>query len=89
VCPCRFRSSIDGNRPGVDNQVAYLDFVGQFGDGGMVLPRHALNQKGQEVLQRMVCKNPKADRLDWSWEQSTDAGKTRVVLWPIHYTRRK
>ena len=44
---------------------------------------------GKPVKMRMVFKNIRSDSLDWSWERSTDGGKTWTVQWPIHYTRRK
>jgi hypothetical protein len=37
----------------------------------------------------MVFFNIKPDSLDWSWEASTDGGKTWTVQWPIHYARKK
>jgi len=73
----------------VDNQGAYLDFVGEFKAGEMVLAREAVTPKGVKLQQRMVWKNIKAESFDWSWEQSTDEGKTWQVIWPIRYTRRK
>ena len=73
----------------VDNQGGYLDFIGEFSGGQMVLSRHALGPQGQEIEQRMVYKNITANGFAWSWEQSTDGGKTWKVLWPIQYTREK
>ena len=73
----------------VDNQGAYMDFVGEFKDGQMTLAREVTNPKGQKIGQRMIWKNITADAFDWSYEQSTDEGKTWTVVWPIHYTRRK
>jgi Protein of unknown function (DUF1579) len=73
----------------VDNQGAYLDFVGEFKEGQMVLSRHARNPKGDEIVQRMVYKNITPDSFDWSWEQSSDGGGAWSVIWPIHYVRRK
>ena len=73
----------------VDNQGAYMDFVGEFKDGQMVLARAVTNPQGKAIGQRMVWKNIQADSFDWSYEQSTDEGKTWTVVWPIHYTRRK
>ena len=70
----------------VDNQGGYLDFVGNFKDGQMILQRET-TQNGQKVLQRMVWKNISANELDWSWEASTDGGKTWQVNWPVHYKR--
>ncbi len=72
----------------VDNQGAYLDFVGEFKDGQMVLGREATRPDGTKVLQRMVFKNITPDEFDWTWEASKDNGKTWTVVWPIHYKRR-
>ena len=72
----------------VDNQAGYLDFVGEFKDGKMVLQRKA-TQDGEEILQRMTWHNITKDRLDWNWERSEDEGKTWKVLWKISYTRKK
>ncbi len=73
----------------VDNEGGYLDFTGEFNDGRMILSRTAKRPDGSEVLQRMVWKNIQPDQLDWSWEASTDGGKTWKVQWPIHYQRKK
>lgn len=72
----------------VDNQGGYLDFTGEFTDGQMVLTRQAVRPDGSLFLQRMVWKNISAKELDWSWERSTDGGKTWQVMWPIHYKRK-
>jgi hypothetical protein len=37
----------------------------------------------------MVYKNISADSFDWSWEQSKDGGQSWMVIWPIHYSRKK
>jgi hypothetical protein len=72
----------------VDNQGSYLDFVGEFKDGQMILQREATGPDGKPFLQRMVWKNIAANEFDWSWEASHDAGKTWQVQWPIHYKRK-
>ena len=72
----------------VDNEGGYLDFVGEFKDGQMVLQREATGPNGAKFLQRMVWKNITANELDWSWEASQDGGKTWQVQWPIHYKRK-
>lgn len=72
----------------VDTGGAYLDFIGEFKDGQMVLQREATDAKGVKSLQRMVFKNIAANEFDWSWESSTDGGKTWQVNWPIHYKRK-
>jgi hypothetical protein len=71
----------------VDNEGSYLDFNGEFKNGQMIFARE-LTRNGQRVQQRMVFKNIAADELDWSWEASTDGGKTWQVKWPIHYKRK-
>lgn len=72
----------------VDNEGGYLDFVGEFKDGQMILEREAQGKDGTRILQRMVWKNVTANEFDWSWEASRDGGKTWQVNWPIHYKRR-
>jgi hypothetical protein len=73
----------------VDNQASYLDFVGDFKDNQMVLQRETVAKNGTHSLQRMVWKNITPNEFDWSWESSTDDGKTWQVHWPIHYKRKK
>ena len=72
----------------VDNQGGYLDFAGEFSNGQMILQREAARPDGTRILQRMVWKNITPNELDWSWEASSDGGKTWQVNWPIHYKRR-
>ena len=72
----------------VDNEGGYLDFVGEFKDGQMILQREATGPGGAKFLQRMVWKNITANEFDWSWESSQDGGKTWQVNWPIHYKRK-
>ena len=71
----------------VDNEGGYLDFVGGFKDGQMILQRESTGKSGATFLQRMVWKNISANEFDWSWESSKDAGNTWQVQWPIHYKR--
>ena len=71
----------------IDNEGGYLDFVGEFKDGQMILQREAI-RSGTKILQRMVWKNITANQLDWSWESSKDNGKSWQVNWPIHYKRK-
>jgi hypothetical protein len=73
----------------VDNEGGYLDFVGEFAGGEMILAREAARPDGTKSLQRMVFKNISKDEFDWSWEGSKDGGKSWQVVWPIHYRRRK
>jgi hypothetical protein len=60
----------------VDNAGSYLDFVGEFKDGQMILAREASRPDGTRFLQRMVFKNISPNELDWSWEASKDNGRT-------------
>jgi len=72
----------------VDNEGGYLDFVGELKDGKLILQREAIGKGGAKTLQRMVWKNISANEFDWSWEASSDGGKTWQVQWPIHYKRK-
>ena len=71
----------------VDNNGAYLDFVGGMEGGRMVLQREAVRE-GKAFLQRMVFYNISADALDWNWERSVDGGESWQVQWQIHYARK-
>jgi hypothetical protein len=71
----------------VDNEGGYLDFTGEMQNGQMILSRSFTKPDGTEVHQRMVWKDISADQLNWSWESSTDGGRTWEVVWPIHYQR--
>jgi hypothetical protein len=73
----------------VDNEGAYLDFVGDFKNNMMTLSRAFTTPDGKPMQQRMIFKNLAGDEFDWSWESSTDQGKTWQVVWPIHYRRHK
>lgn len=72
----------------VDNQGSYLDFVGEFKDGQMILWREVLKKDGTSIIQRMVFKNITPNSFDWSWEASKDGGKTWQTQWPIQYKRK-
>ena len=72
----------------VDNQGGYLDFIGEFRDGQMILARKFTDPKGLEIHQRMVWKNISPQAFDWSWERSEDSGKTWKVVWPLRYQRK-
>jgi hypothetical protein len=73
----------------VDNEDGYLDFIGGVKDGTMSFWREAKRRDGTPAIQRMIWRNVTADSFDWSWESSSDGGKTWQVMWPIHYQRRK
>lgn len=71
----------------VDNSGGYLDFVGEFKDGKMILSRK-FEKDGNEIMQRMVWFNISENEFDWNWERSTDKEQNWDVLWSIHYKRR-
>jgi len=73
----------------VDNTGGYLDFMGNFSNGIMILVREYIDQSGSKVMQRMVWYNISKNEIDWNWERSDDEGKTWAVKWKIHYTRIK
>jgi hypothetical protein len=77
-----------GKHTWVDNEGGYLDFVGEFKDGQMILARDAVRPDGTNLIQRMVFKKISANEFDWNWEASKDGGKTWEVVWPIHYKRK-
>lgn len=70
----------------VDNQGSYLDFVGGFADGRMVLSRETM-RNAKPVKQRMVFQDIQADRFKWLWQASTDGGATWTTGWEIDYRR--
>jgi hypothetical protein len=72
----------------VDDQGNYLDFVGAFADGKMVL-NHVAQRQGKKILFRMVFEDIARDSLTWKWERSRDDGKTWLLLLEERYTRRK
>lgn len=73
----------------VDNQGAYLDFVGEFADGKMILSRNFKNKAGKIIHQRMIWYNISKESFDWNWENSSDQGATWNLAWQIHYERAK
>ena len=72
----------------VDNAGAYLDFVGGWKDGKMVLTR-SFTLQGRSIQQRMTYHDIKPDSFDWDWERSLDGGATWMAMWKIHYARKK
>jgi hypothetical protein len=65
-----------------------MDFTGGIQDGFMTLQRGSILPNGTKGLQRMVWRNVTANEFDWSWESSSDGGKTWQVQWPVHYKRK-
>jgi len=71
----------------VDNQGAYLDFVGKFEDNDRIFLRHSQDSSGTSIIQRMVFYDISQDQFSWRWEKSTDDGKSWHILWKIAYRR--
>lgn len=72
----------------VDNTGSYLDFVGGWADGAMILARDAERQ-GRKFKQRMVWRDIRADEFKWLWQRSDDGGSTWATQWEIDYRRVK
>ncbi len=72
----------------VDDQGDYLDFVGEYVDGKMIL-HHQAERNGKKVQFRMVFEDIAKDSLNWKWERSADEGKTWLLLLDMRYVRRK
>lgn len=71
----------------VDNSGSYLDFVGGFADGKMILSRNGIAE-GKPIKQRMVWFNISENHFNWNWERSDDDGTTWRALWEIQYQRK-
>jgi hypothetical protein len=72
----------------VDNSGSYLDFVGEFVDGKMILSRNGIVE-GKPVKQRMIWHEITKDAFLWNWERSDDEGASWRELWKIEYKRKK
>jgi len=70
----------------VDNNGAYLDFVGGPEAGRFVLSR-SFERDGKRIRQRMVFQDIQADSLKWLWQRSDDGGATWATQWEIDYRR--
>ena len=70
----------------VDNTGAWLDFTATTVEGDFAFAR-TTQRGGKTVLQRMVFRDVKADRLKWLWQSSQDDGATWKTLWEIDYRR--
>lgn len=71
----------------VDNNGAYLDFIGKLEGEKRMFLRKIKDQNGEDLIQRMVFYDIKKNSFMWDWEKSTDDGKTWQLLWKIAYRR--
>jgi len=77
----------------VDNQGGYIALTGGMAGDSMVLTTAERNVAASispsgKIISRMVYFHIKPDSFDWSWEASTDGGKTWKQNWLIHYNRK-
>lgn len=72
----------------VDNQNAYLPFVGG-SEGDMKFFAQEFMNKGKLVKQKMLFRDITQQSFVWEWMNSSDSGKTWNVQWNIQYKRRK
>lgn len=68
----------------VDSNGAYLDFIGSFEGGRMILERTTADG----IRQRMVWFDIESDSLRWNWERASSDGSDWDVLWAVRYRRR-
>jgi len=73
----------------VDNNGAYLDFIGEFNGNKRVFKREFIMSDGTLLMQRMVFYDIKKDSFSWDWETSSDRGETWELRWKIDYSRKK
>ncbi len=71
----------------VDNTGSYLDFIGEFADGRMILSRNGVVE-GKAVKQRMVWYDITANAFLWNWERSDDEGSSWREMWKLEYKRK-
>jgi hypothetical protein len=71
----------------VDNTGSYLDFVGEFADGKMILSRNGVVE-GKTVRQRMVWYDIAPNTFLWNWERSDDEGTSWREMWKLEYKRK-
>lgn len=78
----------------VDNQGGYIALSGGMAGDSLILTTAErtvpakLSPTGK-IISRMVYYNIQPNSFDWSWEASTDSGKTWKQNWLIHYHRKK
>jgi hypothetical protein len=76
----------------VDNQGGYISLTGGIVGDSLILTTAertvpaSISATGK-MTNRMVYYNIKQDSFDWSWEASTNGGKTWKQNWLIHYKR--
>jgi hypothetical protein len=72
----------------VDTNGGYIVLSGGMQGDSMVLTTPPRSIPNGTSVSRMVYYNIKKDSFDWSWEASTDGGKSWKQNWLIHYKRK-
>ena len=72
----------------IDNQGAYLDFVGKQEGDVRIFERSFTNKTGDNIRQRMRFRNITRSSFDWDWQRSKNNGDWQM-LWQLRYTKKK
>ncbi len=72
----------------VDNQGAYLEFIGEF-NNNRIFKREILKPDGSKIMQRMIFYDIKPESFSWDWENSTNNGEIWNLQWRIYYKRKQ
>lgn len=72
----------------VDSAGAFLVFSGGPDGNDFTLATDPVDTDNGTVINRMVFTDITADSLEWSWQRSTDGGKSWTDRWNISYRRR-
>jgi len=78
----------------VDSQGGYIALTGGMQGDSMVLVTEEKNVPVKisptgKITSRMIYYHITPQSFDWSWQASTDGGKTWAPNWDIHYERKK
>jgi hypothetical protein len=77
----------------IDSNGGYINLTGGMNGDSMILFTEertvpaSVSPTGK-LKNRMVYYNIRKDAFDWSWEASTDGGKSWKSNWLIHYKRK-
>lgn len=72
----------------VDNQGNHSFFTGTVNGNKLIFERNFKNQKGEERIQRQSYFNISDKAFDWTFDASSDDGKTWNVFYNVHYVRK-
>jgi len=66
-----------------------LELAGEYKDGAMLFTGETIDSTGKKTLEKLTFFNLSAERVRQLWQQSTDGGKTWMVVFDGLYIRRK